>query len=150
MAKPRRPSLKTIYGQPSYTLQTKQVSMAVSQLAGCMAPVRFYRDTKSPVEPLAIAPWWKEKMPTGTPPVIKALRGDFFCMPFGGSDTAYKGILYPPHGETANRKWEFQDIVRKRSGKALHLSMDLKLQKGRVEKTLAILEGQNGKKDHQI
>ncbi len=143
MAKTRRPALKTIYGQPSYTIQTQQISMSVSQHAGCVAPVRFYRDTNTPIEPLAIAPWWKEKMPPGTPPVIKALRGDFFCMPFGGSKTAYKGIAYPPHGETANRNWQFQDFVQKQSGKTLHLCMDLNLQKGRVEKALSIVEGQN-------
>lgn len=34
--------------------------------------------------------------------MIGVLRGDFFCMPFGGNE----GSGYPQHGNTANDRWE--------------------------------------------
>ncbi|MBS12580.1 MAG: hypothetical protein CME19_13360 [Gemmatimonadetes bacterium] len=139
----KKPALRKRFSQPSYTIQSDEIALAISELGGCMAPVAFYRKSKNPVTPLAVAPWWNEKIPSDQPPVIKALRGDFFCMPFGGGETKYKGRAYPPHGETANRKWRFGDLSRTRDGKALHLKMDLRLQKGTVEKSLGLVSGEN-------
>jgi hypothetical protein len=139
----RKPVLRNRFNQPSYTIQSDQVTLSVAELAGFMAPVKFYRGTAKPVEPLAVAPWWNEKLPADQPDIIKGLRGDFFCMPFGGGVTKYKGRAYPPHGETANRKWQFNDLSQTRSGKALHLKMNLRLQKGRVTKSLGLANGEN-------
>ena len=141
MAK-RKPTLQKRYGQPSYTIRTDQVVLNVAESCGFMAPVTFYRTSNQPIEPLAVAPWWNEKL-SGQPPIIKGLRGDFFCMPFGGGVTKYRGRDYPPHGETANRRWSFQDVARSKGGAALHLKMNLKLQKGTVHKAIALLPGEN-------
>ena len=103
-----------------------------------MAPVTFYRDSSKPIKPLAVAPWWNEPVLKDQPPCIQALRGDFFCMPFGGADTAYHGRKYPPHGETANRRWSFVDRRTSKKGSALDLGMKLKLQAGEVRKSLAL------------
>ncbi len=139
----RKPALKKLFNQPSYTIQSDEVSLAVSEMGGCMAPVTFYRKAKQPITPLAIAPWWNEKIPSDQPNVIKGLRGDFFCMPFGGGVTKYKGRAYPPHGETANRKWRFQNLTRSSSGCSLHLKLNLRIQKGAVQKSLALVNGEN-------
>jgi len=139
----KKPPLKKRFNQPSYTIQSDEVSLAVAEMGGFMAPVTFYRRAKKPVTPLAVAPWWNEKIPADQPNVIKGLRGDFFCMPFGGGVTKYKGRAYPPHGETANRKWQFLDLIRSKSGRALHLKMNLRLQKGSVQKSLALVNGEN-------
>ncbi len=138
-----KPALRNRYNQPSYTIQTDQVSLSIAEMGGCMAPATFYRKTTQPVSPLAIAPWWDEKIPGDQPNVIKTLRGDFFCMPFGGGVTQYKGRAYPPHGETANRRWQFKDLTRSKAGRALHLKMNLKLQKGTVHKSIALVTGEN-------
>ena len=139
----RKPKLRNRFGQPSYTIQSDEVTMNVAEMGGFMAPVTFYRNTRTPIQPFAIAPWWNEQVPKDQPPVIKGLRGDFFCMPFGGGEDTYRGRAYPSHGETANRKWRFSDLDRSRAGKALHLKMNLKLQKGVVHKSLALLNGEN-------
>lgn len=138
MAPKRKPALRKIYNQPSYVIRTKQVEVAVSELGGCMAPVTFYRDSSKPIIPLAVAPWWKEPVLSDQPPCIQVLRGDFFCMPFGGSANAYHGRNYPPHGETANRRWSFVDRRSSKKGATLDLNMKLKLQAGEVHKTLAL------------
>ena len=134
----RKPVLRKVFNQPSYLIRTKQVELAVSELGGCMAPVTFYRDSAKPVIPLAVAPWWNEKVTTEQPQCIRVLRGDFFCMPFGGAATPYRGRDYPPHGETANRRWSFVDRRTSKLGSALELGMKLKLQSGEVLKTLAL------------
>jgi hypothetical protein len=138
-----RPTLKRVFNQPSYEIRSDQVSLSITEMAGQMAPVTFYRQSKQSISPLAVAPWWKEKLPPGQPNVIKGLRGDFFCMPFGGGVTKYKGRAYPPHGETANRKWQFQDLVRSGQGSVLHLKINLKLQSGSVQKSLGLANGEN-------
>ncbi len=138
MARKRKPVLRKIYNQPSYVIRTKQVEVAICELGGCMAPVTFYRDSSKPIKPLAVAPWWNEPVLRDQPPCIQALRGDFFCMPFGGADKAYHGRNYPPHGETANRRWSFVDRRSSKGGSVLDLSMKLKLQAGEVHKSLAL------------
>ena len=117
--------------------------MAVSEIGGNMAPVTFYRDSRNPIAPLAVAPWWRERLPKGQPPCIEVLRGDFFCMPFGGADKPYKGREYPPHGETANRRWAFADRRSSARGAALELRLKLKLQAGEVHKCLALASDEN-------
>lgn len=140
---PPENKLRTVKGQPSYVIRTDEVSLAVAELGGMMAPVTFLRQARRPVEPLAVAPWWNEKMPPGQPPIIKGLRGDFFCMPFGGGVTKYRGRAYPPHGETANRRWSFDGHARTKTGRSLDLKLNLKLQSGSVRKTLALVNGEN-------
>ena len=137
----RKPALKSVYNQPSYVLQTDQISLNVAEQGGMMGPVRFYRKM-DPIEPFAVAPWWNEKVPRDQPPVIKGLRGDFFCMPFGAGPP-YKGRDYPPHGETANRKWQYVEARRDGIGRSLHLKLGLRLQKGAVEKSLGLVTGEN-------
>ena len=137
----RKPVLTSAYNQPSYVIQTDQISMSVAEQGGMMGPVRFYRKME-PIEPFAVAPWWNEKVSRDQPPVIKSLRGDFFCMPFGAGPP-YRGRDYPPHGETANRKWQYVEARRDGIGRSLRLKLGLKLQKGAVEKTLGLVTGEN-------
>src|SRR5207249_1604720 len=66
------------------------------------------------IAPLSVAPWATEKLDKSTPPIIRILRGDFFCMPFGGNKTPYRGRgrieRHPIHGETANANWTLRQI----------------------------------------
>ncbi|MFM7213961.1 MAG: hypothetical protein ACKO3H_03675, partial [Verrucomicrobiota bacterium] len=82
--------LRTIASQPSWILATPQIELALTRLGGHMAPVTFYRDTDHPVQPYHITPWQGEKHDYPVP-VLAPLRGDFFCLPFGGNDTAVNG-----------------------------------------------------------
>ncbi len=138
-----KPALRTVHGQPGWTVRSNSVAMTVSRLAGFMAPVTFFRDTSKPVQPYAIAPWATEKLPPGVDPIIQGLRGDFFCMPFSGGDTTYRGKTYPPHGETANRNWRLIGQSRTKNGVSLHLEMKQNAQPGTVTKSLTLLNGHN-------
>ena len=133
--------MQTIFGQPSYVLANRQVSAAVTQLAGHLGPVRFRLGRKT-ISPLAIAPWWNEKIPAGTLPLIRVLRGDFFCLPFGGNAAPYRGEQHPPHGETANAHWRFESLAQTGNATTLHLSLRTRIRAGRVDKRITLRTGQ--------
>jgi len=126
-----------VRGQESWVLRTPEVEAFVTRQAGHMAPVRF-RIGNHWVEPYAIAPWAKETINASTPQVVRVMRGDFFCMPFGGNEKHYKGEIHPPHGETANGKWRLEASSRQ----CLHLFMMTSVRKGRVDKVIRLVPGQ--------
>ena len=84
------PTLYTVHGQPSWSLKSAQVEVHLTKLGGHLGPVIFHLGDK-PVAPFSIAPWAEEKLAPGTPALLQALRGDFFCAPFGGNGTPWKG-----------------------------------------------------------
>src|SRR2546421_13035183 len=96
---------KTVLGQPSWRVATPNVEAYVTETGGMIGPVTFDRKRRK-IQPLSVAPWASEKLDRSTPPIIKALRGDFFCMPFGGNATPFRSEKHPIHGETANGKWK--------------------------------------------
>ena len=133
--------MKTIFGQPSYILANRQVQAAVTQTAGHLAPISF-RIAGKTIAPFAIAPWWNEKVPAGMLPLIRVLRGDFFCLPFGGNATPYRGEQHPPHGETANGHWKFESLAQAGNATTLHLSLRTRVRSGRVDKRVTLRAGQ--------
>ena len=135
--------LETIHSQPSYVIATKQVELAVTQVGGHMAPVTFFRDTAKPVAPYHISPW-QDEPPTEMPaPVLKSLRGDFFCIPFGGNPDEVAGEKHPPHGEVAGSSWTFESQKKTGDVTTLTLNFDTKVRKGHVTKELSLVDGQN-------
>jgi len=134
--------LKKIHGQPSWSIKSDKVSAAVTKTAGMLAPVTFSLKNGD-VSPYSIAPWAenKEKIDPDLPPLLHALRGDFFCLPFGGNDTAYRGEQHPPHGETANHDWAFKKLTQKDGRHELHCQLKMKTRKGKVDKHIVLRDG---------
>ena len=135
------PSLQNIHGQPSWPVRSSHVHAYLTKLGGHLGPVSFRLDRRT-VSPLSIAPWAEEPLARGTIPLLRALRGDFFCAPFGGNGTPWRGEQHPPHGETANASWRRATIERTDERVTLRASLDLRVRRGRVEKTLVLPEGQ--------
>ena len=129
--------MKTILGQPSFTCSTKQIRAAVTVIGGHLGPVTFKLGDRT-IEPFSVAPWCREKLAPGTPNLLRVLRGDFFCLPFGGNGTAYHGEQHPPHGETANCRWKLEEATKT----SLHLSIKTKVRPGRVDKKITLIPGQ--------
>jgi hypothetical protein len=124
---------RIISGQESWTFSTPKVEAALTRQGGHLGPVRFHVGDRW-VEPYDLAPWAEEKLAPGSPQVLRVMRGDFFCMPFGGNEASYRGEKYPPHGETANSRWKFESAGADR----LHVSMKTKIRAGRVDKTVQL------------
>jgi hypothetical protein len=129
---------RVIQHQPSWRLASSSVEAFVTERGGHLGPVVFDRKGQR-IAPYAIAPWSGEKLPRNTLPVIQALRGDFFCMPFGGNATPFHGEHHPAHGETANARWKFESL----EGGCLHLSLRTGIRRGRVDKHILVRDGHN-------
>ena len=133
-------TMPNILGQPSWAIATPQVRAFVTQTGGHLGPVQFKLGRRI-IEPFSVAPWAKEKLDAKTPPILKVLRGDFFCMPFGGNETPFGKERHPVHGEPANSKWELESLEKEREVTTLHLSLQTKVRRGRVDKRIRLVDG---------
>lgn len=102
---PNKPKRTTVLGAPSWRFASDTVEAHVAKVGGHLAPVTF-KTSSGDIQPFSIAPWAEEKVSAHTPDLLKTLRGDFFCAPFGGNGTPWRGEQHPPHGESASCKWK--------------------------------------------
>lgn len=90
--------METIHGAPSFPLSNDLVSFHITRDGGMLAPVAFRLGDRV-VSPYSLSPWQPQELDAELPVLLKNLRGDFLCLPFGAQENG------PPHGETANRAW---------------------------------------------
>lgn len=133
---------KVIQDQSSWSIRSSSVEAFVTETGGHLAPVIFDR-TRRRIQPYSISPWCAEKVAADTIPLLRVLRGDFFCLPFGGNADPFRGERHPVHGETANCKWHFEKLERENGRATLHLSMKTAVRPGRVDKRITLLDGHN-------
>ena len=131
-----------VLGQPSWRVKNDSVDAYVTRLGGHLAPVSFALGDNRTAQPFLVAPWAKEKVPKDTPDLLRALRGDFFCMPFGNNEEEdYEGEEHPYHGEPASAKWKLVEAGRDGDDTTLHLRLKTKVRKGRVDKVIRLVAG---------
>ncbi len=137
------PELRTFHAQPCFVVATKEVELAITRTGGHMAPVTFFRDSEKPVKPYYVSPW-QDETPSAMPaPVLISLRGDFFCVPFGGNNEAVAGEKHPPHGEIVGDAWHHVGTKKTGDITTLTLGIETKVRKGRLTKELSLVDGQN-------
>jgi len=120
------------HGAPSYWLKSDKVELYLTEEGGQMAPVRFKLKHRW-VSPYALAPWQPDAVDPALPPVLKLLRGDCFCLPFGPS----KAVPWL-HGEPANLPWSLQ----RRNVRTLELQRRLDQPQGQITKCIQLKTGQ--------
>lgn len=103
-----------------------------------MAPVQFRRDGRT-ISPYFVSPWQGEGHADACK-LIEPLRGDFFCLPFGGNGTPFRGEAHPPHGETCNSPWECTGSATEGDTTTLALTMGTKARAGRVDRRLSLVK----------
>lgn len=131
-------------------------SARIEALGGMIAPLRLRLSDGRTVEPLAIAPWTGAELPEGAPGILRGLRGDFPCLPFGGGDPGplagdWAGLPHgadgPPHGHSSNADWDvserdgalFGRIVYPEDSPVAELTQELRpAGAGRVEMALMV------------
>jgi hypothetical protein len=133
---------RVIQGQPSWRLASGEVEAFITQMGGQLGPVTFDRRRRK-MQPYSVAPWAEEPVDRSLPPIIQALRGDFFCLPFGGNATPFRGEKHPVHGETANARWRFESLETNGERTCLHLSLTTKIRPGHVDKRIWLQDGEN-------
>jgi hypothetical protein len=136
-----KPKLRDIASQPSWVVASDKVQLTVTQLGGHMAPVTFFRDTSRPVRPYYVSGWQGEGRKIDDP-VLRPLRGDFFCLPFGAPST-YRGTSHVCHGEPATKRWRCRGVAKDGRVTRLTLTMATKVLPGKVTKHLSLVDGQN-------
>ena len=130
---------KEIHGQSSFVLENDVVSLAITKQGGHMAPVVFGAANEQQIRPYYISPWQEEDRSDMPAEVLVPLRGDFFCLPFGGNAQPYQNQKHPVHGETATAEWTFVDSEDVESGiSRLRLVLDTRVRKGRVTKEITL------------
>lgn len=120
-----------MHGELSLQLATPEVELHLTERGGHLAPVIFHLPGRD-VSPYALAPWEPAEFPD-LPPLLSVLRGDFFCLPFGGQEDG------PPHGDPANARWS----LLARDERSLHLAMDAADSGAHLEKILSVRKGQH-------
>ncbi|MEM6755718.1 MAG: hypothetical protein AAF586_00995 [Planctomycetota bacterium] len=142
----RRGVMHSVRGEPSWRLSCGRVTLAVTEAGGHIAPVTFRtpdHPTRPALEPLSLAPWAEEQHPPDLPTILRVLRGDFFCMPFGSNDATYHHgtgpETHPIHGETANRHWTWEDGDGDDNEAWMRLSMLTRIRPGTVTKTVRLV-----------
>ena len=136
-----QPTLRTVHGQPSWTIRSNRTRAYLTQLGGHLGPVEFRLGAKT-IAPFSVAPWAEEPGTKKLIPLLRALRGDFFCAPFGGNGTPWRGEKHPPHGETANSPWSCKSIQTARGKSTLHASLATKVRRGHVDKFITLSDGE--------
>ncbi|MGA7304242.1 MAG: hypothetical protein WBW88_05185, partial [Rhodothermales bacterium] len=131
-----------IAGQPSWHIVSDRVDAWLTEVGGHLGPISFHLDGRS-ISPYNLAPWAEEPFDPELPPILRVLRGDFFCMPFGGNDVPFGSERHPVHGETANRTWTLESISENEEGAALHASMVTGIRPGRVDKHIQLRRGES-------
>ena len=134
--------VESVASQPAWVIRSSTVEAAVTQLGAHMAPVKFCCDSGAPVQPYHISPWQDEKL-TLEPPVLVPLRGDFFCLPFGGNGEPYMGQKFLPHGEPAGAKWSFVNLQKSGGVTTLLLTLKTSAPAGTIGKKVCLVDGQN-------
>ncbi len=137
-----RGNKRVIHGQPSWRLASTTVEGFVTEQGGHLGPVTFDRKGRK-LTPYSVAPWAEEAIEPSMPPIIRILRGDFFCLPFGGNATVFRGERHPVHGETANERWRFCSSETRAGRSCLHLNLRTKVRAGQVDKRIWINDAQD-------
>ncbi len=118
----------------SRTLHWAHGSLTVQRLGAMLAPVRFDLSDGRSVQPMHIPPWADENLPPDLTPILRGLRGEWPCIPFGADEPQTLSADWqasmgrpsplppnaPPHGESSNCVWDWVGADDKRL--MLHLS----------------------------
>lgn len=139
MSRPSR--LHTVQGASSWRVANDSVEAFITQQGGHLAPVSFHTGSRT-VQPFALPPWLPAEIDPSAPAVLRPLRGDFFCAPFGGNATRYRGEQHPLHGESASAEWQFVSHRVKDGEAELILQQDWRVRRGRITKRLRLRAGE--------
>ena len=96
-------------GAHGWWLCGSDVELFLTEQGGQHAPGNFRLANGATVQPFYLSPWQERKPDLSSIPLLQYLRGDFFCLPFGGNAEAVDGHQYQCHGETAAQPWTFAD-----------------------------------------
>ena len=127
---------------PGWYLENGNISLFLTEEGGQHAPVTFFADSEKSIQPYYITPW-QDRRPEELSSIklLQNLRGDFFCLPFGGNAEAYNGEQHLCHGETSGEKWTLVKAEEEAGKTVFEFEMDKKIRKAHVVKHLEMRSG---------
>jgi hypothetical protein len=148
---------KDIHYEKLGSLAWDRGRLDIQALGGMMGPVEVILDDGRAVRPFAVAPWSdnpREEWEATAPPLLKRLRGDWVCFPFGlpgkprtdvdarwleGLDANLESPDPAQHGTCANVPWRLD----KAEPRALSMSFtpDAKFPVARIERKVTVADG---------
>ncbi|WP_027164390.1 hypothetical protein [Mesorhizobium sp. WSM3224] len=96
-------------------------ALTVQRLGAMLAPVTFLLANGRQVSPMHVAPWANEPEAGALPGILRKLRGEWPCVPFGysvpveGWPENWASVMGPPgpdeevHGHSSNHDWTWLD-----------------------------------------
>lgn len=126
-----------------YRIDWAHGRVTVRAIGGMIAPVEFKLGQGRTISPLHVAPWVGEE--TGLPPLLRGLRGEWPCLPFG---PARVPDALPPgwkartlannwdHGYCANHRWTLVEQTPSSLALAIDLPADDPV--ARLERTIQL------------
>jgi hypothetical protein len=120
-----------------WSLESDLVRLEVGTEGGFLEP--HFKTSAGMVLPLHVAPWRNEILSVDTPPMLRGLRGDFFCAPFGSSDLIPEETR--PHGTTANGIWRLVSQQHLGDDQTLELELEHSVMGARVRKRISLKTG---------
>lgn len=148
---------QTIHYEKLGSLAWDRGRVDIQALGGMMGPVEVILDDGRAVRPFALAPWSDEPVAdweATAPPLLKRLRGDWVCLPFGlpgkprtdldprwlaGLDAGLESPDPAQHGTCANSPWRLDSA----EPHALSVSFapDVKFPIARIERRVSVADG---------
>jgi hypothetical protein len=110
----------------------KHGTLVVQRLGAMLAPITFVLADGRQISPMHIAPWAGEADTQDLPGILRRLRGEWPCVPFGysvpgdGFTADWAPLMQPAapdeeaHGHSSNRKWTWSEV----SDHGIALSLD--------------------------
>ena len=130
-------------GASGWWLEGGSVKLFLTEQGGQHAPVEFRLANGVSVQPYFLSPWQERKPDLSSIPLLQFLRGDFFCLPFGGNGDAVDGHQYQCHGETAAAGWTLAGTRRDGRAVSFEFTQEGKVLPTRVRKRIEMREGES-------
>ena len=126
---------------PGWYLKGHDIELFLTEQGGQHAPVTFFSGSDEPVQPYYLTPWQDLRPDLSSIPLLQNLRGDFFCLPFGGNAEAFQGEQHQCHGETAAMNWTMTKAEEENGKRIFEFELDTKVRPAHVVKHLETRPG---------
>ncbi len=118
----------------NWLIENDLVKTGVTEIGGFLDPLVFKINGKE-ISPFNRAPWISENtLDESIPPMLRMLRNDFFCAPFGDSDLLENENR--AHGVTANDCWKEIEIKKNK----ISLELEKNILNARIRKNISVEE----------
>ena len=133
---------KTVHNAEGWQVETDSVSVFTAKGGAMTAPVTFKFADGTTASPYHVTPWQDENKAGMADNCLKNLRGEFFCLPFGGNGDALNGEIHPCHGEVSGEDWNLADVQESDKGVTMEYKFSMKARAGEVTKKITINYGE--------